>query len=124
MAWHHRIFNLFRTDDLDREIQKEMEFHIAERIDELVASGTTQKEAERIARRQFGKQRFAEGKDARYGRCWLRPSTRQLDRNLNFSEADYPFPFYRFTERGRVFRFFGRVLSMKMSSRDCQASLR
>ena len=39
MAWCSRIRNLFRSDDLSREIDREMEFHIAERTDDLVARG-------------------------------------------------------------------------------------
>ena len=38
MPWHHRLLNVFRGNRLDHEIQKELEFHISERIDELVAA--------------------------------------------------------------------------------------
>ena len=48
-----RLFNLFRHD-LDSEIEREVEFHIAERVDELVASGISEREAHYMARRQFG----------------------------------------------------------------------
>src|SRR5437763_655956 len=48
-----RLLNLFRRG-LDSEIEREVEFHIAERVDELVASGVSEREAHYMARRQFG----------------------------------------------------------------------
>jgi predicted permease len=54
MAWHHRILNIFRSNRISRDIQREVEFHIAERVDELVAGGMPEAEARRVARRRFG----------------------------------------------------------------------
>jgi putative ABC transport system permease protein len=54
MAWFSRIRNLFRSDDLSREIDREMEFHIAERTDDLVARGMRLGAARYEARRRFG----------------------------------------------------------------------
>src|SRR5262245_12529838 len=54
MAWFSRIRNLFRSDDLSREIDREMEFHIAERTDDLVARGMGPGAARYEARRRFG----------------------------------------------------------------------
>ncbi len=54
MAWHHRIFNIFRSNRISRDIEREMEFHIAERVDDLRRAGMTEAEARRLARRQFG----------------------------------------------------------------------
>src|SRR6185503_10194484 len=54
MAWHHRILNIFRSNRISRDIEREIEFHIAERADDLRASGLTDTEARRVARLQFG----------------------------------------------------------------------
>jgi len=54
MAWFSRIRNLFRSDDLSREIDREMEFHIAERTDDLVARGMRLGAARYEAKRRFG----------------------------------------------------------------------
>ena len=54
MAWHHRILNIFRSNRISRDIQREIDFHIAERVDDLVATGIPEAEARRVARRQFG----------------------------------------------------------------------
>ena len=54
MAWHHRILNIFRSNRISRDIEREMEFHIAERVDDLRRGGMAEAEARRLARRQFG----------------------------------------------------------------------
>jgi predicted permease len=54
MSWLARLRNVFRTDRVSDEIEREMSFHLAERADELVAAGATPAEAEREARRRFG----------------------------------------------------------------------
>jgi predicted permease len=54
MAWHHRILNIFRSDRISRDIKREIDFHISERVDDLVAAGMPEAEARRVARRQFG----------------------------------------------------------------------
>ncbi|HEV8365059.1 MAG TPA: ABC transporter permease [Gemmatimonadaceae bacterium] len=54
MAWHHRILNIFRSNRISRDIQREIDFHIAERVDSLVAGGMSEAEARLVARRQFG----------------------------------------------------------------------
>lgn len=54
MSWVNRLTNLLRRDDLDRNIDRELTFHISERVDELVAGGMSEREARRLAHRQFG----------------------------------------------------------------------
>lgn len=54
MAIIQRIANLFRTDRLAAELDEELAFHIAERTDDLVAEGMTERDARREARRRFG----------------------------------------------------------------------
>ena len=54
MSWFSRLRNLFRSDDLSRDIDREMEFHISERIDDLVARGMNVGAARYEARRKFG----------------------------------------------------------------------
>src|SRR4029077_11794940 len=54
MSWLRRLRNLFRTDTLSRDLDREMSFHVAERTDELVARGTNAAAARDEARRRFG----------------------------------------------------------------------
>jgi putative ABC transport system permease protein len=54
MSFIHRLLNLGRSNALQRDIDREMAFHIEERVEELVAAGTPRPEALSIARRQFG----------------------------------------------------------------------
>ena len=54
MGWYRRFTNMLRPDRLSRDIQREMEFHMAERADDLVAGGMTEPDARREARRRFG----------------------------------------------------------------------
>src|SRR5512147_2121008 len=54
MALHHRILNIFRSNRVSHDIEREIEFHIAERVDELRAQGMSEQDARRLARRQFG----------------------------------------------------------------------
>src|SRR5262245_2147602 len=54
MGWYRRLFNLTRRDKLHRDIERELAFHVNERIDEWIAAGMTPKEAKQRAMRQFG----------------------------------------------------------------------
>jgi predicted permease len=56
MSWLKRLVNTVRSGRVEREIRREMEFHVAERADELRASGLSSEEAERRARVKFGNQ--------------------------------------------------------------------
>ena len=56
MAWHHRILNIFRSNRVSRDIEREMDFHIREKADDLIAGGMSEGEARRAAKRQFGNQ--------------------------------------------------------------------
>jgi predicted permease len=53
MFWD-RLINLFRPRRVDRDIQRELEFHISERTDQLNAQGMPLDQARHAARRQFG----------------------------------------------------------------------
>ncbi|HLL46118.1 MAG TPA: ABC transporter permease, partial [Longimicrobiaceae bacterium] len=54
MAWYHRFLNTARPDRLSRDLDRELEFHLAERADELMAGGMDEAEARRQARLRFG----------------------------------------------------------------------
>src|SRR5688500_8414772 len=54
MSWRRRLLNVFRPKRLARDLERELEFHIAERADDLRASGMSAAAAEREARRRFG----------------------------------------------------------------------
>ncbi|MEP7380899.1 MAG: ABC transporter permease [Gemmatimonadota bacterium] len=52
--WYRRLLNVFRRDHLSADVARELDFHIAERADELVAHGMSPEAAAREARRRFG----------------------------------------------------------------------
>jgi len=54
MSWLGRLANVLRAGKLEREIRRELEFHAAERADELRAAGLSAEEASRRARVQLG----------------------------------------------------------------------
>ena len=54
MSWWRRLRNTFQRDRLDREIEREIAFHVAERAEELRAQGVDAGEAMRRARLKFG----------------------------------------------------------------------
>ncbi|HEU4687017.1 MAG TPA: permease prefix domain 1-containing protein, partial [Vicinamibacterales bacterium] len=54
MPWLHRLLNSLRRARVDRELRRELDFHIAERIDHLHGEGMSLDEARLAARKQFG----------------------------------------------------------------------
>ena len=54
MSWLRRLSNALRPGRIEREIDREMSFHLAERVDELRAGGLSEEQARRRARVQFG----------------------------------------------------------------------
>ena len=54
MSWLGRLRNHLRGESVSNEIDREMRFHLAERADDLVASGMGRDAAKREARRRFG----------------------------------------------------------------------
>jgi len=54
MAWFHRLGNVLRPGRHAREIARELEFHVAERRDALIAAGLAPEAAAREAERRFG----------------------------------------------------------------------
>src|SRR5262245_5895874 len=63
MGWYNHLLNLFRRDHVpQQEIDRELSFHIAERVDDLVASGMSEKDAFRLARFQLGNYPFQKQK--------------------------------------------------------------
>ena len=53
-----RLLNLFRRADVSHDIDAELQFHIDERVDALLARGLSEREARRQATRQFGNVMF------------------------------------------------------------------
>src|SRR5438552_8646011 len=53
MAWYQRFWNVLRPGRLQSDLERELSFHLSERIDELQESGLNQAEATRTARRQL-----------------------------------------------------------------------
>jgi putative ABC transport system permease protein len=56
MSWLRRLVNTLRPDHLDRDIDREIAFHLSERADELRAAGLNDEQARRLARIRFGNQ--------------------------------------------------------------------
>jgi putative ABC transport system permease protein len=54
MRWLQRLVNTLRPGRVERDIRREVSFHIAERTDDLRAEGLSEAEAGRRARAQFG----------------------------------------------------------------------
>ena len=54
MAWYSRFLNVFRSDDLSRDVDRELQFHIAELADRLEESGMSRGAALHEARKRFG----------------------------------------------------------------------
>ena len=54
MTWMRRLWNAVRPGSVERDIDRELAFHVAERADELRAEGVSADEAIRHARRQLG----------------------------------------------------------------------
>ena len=66
MSLMSRFLNLTRTGRVERELDAEQQFHLDERVDELVAGGMTRERAHAEAARRFG------------GRLRLRESSREI----------------------------------------------
>jgi putative ABC transport system permease protein len=54
MSWLRRLLNTFVPGRVERDLDRERSFHIAERVDELRAASATERDARRLARLQFG----------------------------------------------------------------------
>ena len=54
MAWYRQVWNILRPGRLQRDLQKELAFHVTERAEELQQAGMSEAEAARTARLQFG----------------------------------------------------------------------
>jgi predicted permease len=54
MGWYRRFVNVLRPNRVSADIQRELEFHMVERADELMAGGMSEIDARREARRRFG----------------------------------------------------------------------
>ena len=52
--WLGRVRNAIRSGRLDRDLERELHFHLIERIEELQDSGMSAEDATRLARSQFG----------------------------------------------------------------------
>ena len=57
MSWVGRIRDALRPGRVSREIDRELAFHLTERIEELQASGLSEAEAVRAAQRRLGTKR-------------------------------------------------------------------
>jgi putative ABC transport system permease protein len=55
MSWLRRCRNVFRLSRVDAEIEDELQHHLAETVDRLVAKGMSEAEAWREARRKLGR---------------------------------------------------------------------
>jgi predicted permease len=83
MSLIRRFANMFRGDRLAREIDDEMAFHIAERVDELMEHGLSREEATRQARMQFGNPTLQREKTyAQDIVLWLESALRDLRHTL------------------------------------------
>jgi putative ABC transport system permease protein len=49
-----RLRSLLERDAIDRELQRELRFHLHARVDELIAGGMSATDARLLAQREFG----------------------------------------------------------------------
>lgn len=56
MSWITRISNAFRSSKTAADLDEELQFHLEERVDDLIARGMPRKEAVKTARRALGPQ--------------------------------------------------------------------
>jgi putative ABC transport system permease protein len=54
MAWYRRVWNVLRPNRLERDLKRELAFHLAEKMDELRSAGASEADAARAAGLQFG----------------------------------------------------------------------
>jgi predicted permease len=54
VSWFNRLANLLRREDLGRELDEELQFHIEARVRDNLKAGMTEDVAQRDARRRFG----------------------------------------------------------------------
>ena len=54
MGWYRRFLNVLRPNRVSADIEREMAFHMAERADDLISAGMSEREARDEARRRFG----------------------------------------------------------------------
>ena len=54
MSWWSRAANVFRAGRVERELDAELQFHLDERIRDLMAAGMSREAAARQARRRLG----------------------------------------------------------------------
>jgi putative ABC transport system permease protein len=54
MSWLTRIANVFRSSETAADLDEELQFHLDQRVADLIKDGTPQNEARQIARRQLG----------------------------------------------------------------------
>ena len=52
--WLGRLRNAIRPGRLDRDLERELRFHVTERTEELQEAGMSAEAAARLARKQFG----------------------------------------------------------------------
>src|SRR5690349_17931661 len=77
MFW--RIANVFRSRQVDRDIQRELDFHVNERAEQLHAEGMPLDRARDAARRQFGNAlRIREDAHQADSVGWIESFTREL----------------------------------------------
>lgn len=62
MSWFNRLSNLLYREDLGRELDEELQFHIDARVRDNLNAGMTEEAARRDARRRFGNWTLAEEK--------------------------------------------------------------
>jgi predicted permease len=55
VSWLSRLLNVFRAEKVSDEIERELAFHVDERVDELTAAGVAPDAARREARRRLGR---------------------------------------------------------------------
>jgi hypothetical protein len=62
VSWFNRLSNLLRRENLSRELDEELQFHIDARVRDNLKAGMTEEAAQHDARRRFGNWTLAKEK--------------------------------------------------------------
>jgi hypothetical protein len=64
VSWWNRLSNLLRREDLSRELDEELQFHIDARVRDNLNAGMTEKAARQGCKKAFRQLDFSKRKDA------------------------------------------------------------